>query len=69
MAECVECGADLEVPKRVSIGELMECPECEVMLEVIDIDPVTLEVAAAVEDMDEGSAAAGDVEEDEDWLQ
>ncbi len=67
MAECAECGAEVELPRKVSIGEIVECPECESMLEVADVSPLTLEVADDVED--EGSGDEGGAEEDEDWLQ
>jgi lysine biosynthesis protein LysW len=69
MADCAECGAEVETPKRVSIGELIECPECEAMLEVLDVDPVVLELATEVEGDDEGSSDGSVVEDNEDWLQ
>jgi alpha-aminoadipate/glutamate carrier protein LysW len=50
-AECTECAARIELqnPER---GEIVECPECGVELEVIGTDPLTLAPAP---------------EEEEDW--
>lgn len=50
-AECPECAAQitLENPER---GEIVECPDCGVELEVLSADPLTLAPAP---------------EEEEDW--
>ncbi len=32
------------------IGEIIECPECGMELEVIEVDPLTLELAPEVEE-------------------
>ena len=50
--ECPECAADVSLPNDVMEGEIVQCPECGVELEVINIDPPTLELAP---------------EEEEDW--
>ena len=44
-AECVECGAVIEVPEDVMQGEILACAECGVGLEVIALEPLALDVA------------------------
>lgn len=44
-AECVECGAVIEVPEDVMQGEILACAECGVELEVIALAPLALDVA------------------------
>ena len=50
--ECIECGADLDIPDDVEEGEILTCPDCGVELEVISTDPLEVDVAP---------------EEEEDW--
>ena len=51
-AECPECAADVTLPDDVMEGEIVQCPECGLELEVVQLDPPTLEIAP---------------EEEEDW--
>ena len=51
MAECPECAAQLDVANVVQ-GEILQCQDCGAELEVLSLDPVTLELAP---------------EEEEDW--
>ena len=51
-AECPECAADVSLPDDVMDGEIVQCPECGVELEVTSLEPPTLEPAP---------------EEEEDW--
>lgn len=44
-AECVECGAMIEVPEDVMQGEILACAACGVELEVIALEPLALDVA------------------------
>lgn len=50
MAECVECAAELELVADVEEGEIIVCPDCGVELEVVSLEPVTLELAPEVEE-------------------
>ncbi len=50
MAECVECLAELELDADVEEGEIVVCPDCGVELEVVSIEPLTLELAPEVEE-------------------
>jgi len=49
---CPECAADIILAKDTLPGEIIQCPDCGVELEVISLDPVTLALAP---------------EEEEDW--
>jgi len=51
-AECPECAADVSLPDDVMEGEIVQCAECGVELEVISLDPPELDLAP---------------EEEEDW--
>jgi alpha-aminoadipate carrier protein LysW len=51
-AECPECAADVTLSDDVMEGEIIQCPDCGLELEVVQLDPPTLEIAP---------------EEEEDW--
>jgi alpha-aminoadipate carrier protein LysW len=44
-AECIECGAELNVPSDVMQGEILPCADCGAELEVISLDPLTVDLA------------------------
>ena len=50
MAQCIECGAGLDLPLDVEEGEIVVCPDCGIELEVMSVDPITLELAPEVEE-------------------
>lgn len=52
MPLCPECEANVELGNNVEKGEIVQCPDCGVELEVVSTDPVELGVAP---------------EEEEDW--
>ena len=52
VGECPECGAKVALPDDVMDGEIIECEDCGVELEVTSLTPVKLELAP---------------EEEEDW--
>jgi alpha-aminoadipate carrier protein LysW len=52
MAECPECGADIVEDTGYEEGEIINCEDCGVELEVISEDPLELALAP---------------EEEEDW--
>lgn len=41
---CVACGAELELPDGIVLGEVLWCADCGVELEVIRLDPLQLEL-------------------------
>lgn len=49
---CPECGAALEIGEGTINGEIFTCGGCDLDLEVVSLEPITLELAP---------------EEEEDW--
>lgn len=41
--ECIECGAVLNVAENVMLGEILTCDECGTELEVVSLEPLTLD--------------------------
>jgi alpha-aminoadipate carrier protein LysW len=52
MAECSECGAEIETEMDFEQGEIVMCEECGAELEVVSADPLEFALAP---------------EEEEDW--
>ncbi len=50
MATCSECGAGVDLPQDVEIGEIIVCPDCGAELEIRGLDPLVLELAPEVEE-------------------
>lgn len=48
--ECLECGGTVQVDENVMLGEVLECMECGVELEIISLDPIAVELAPEVEE-------------------
>ena len=49
---CPECAADFSLADDTVQGEIVQCPDCGVELEVMSLNPITLDLAP---------------EEEEDW--
>ena len=47
---CLECGADVSFGEDVIAGEIAECEECGIELEVISVDPLEVDLAPEVEE-------------------
>lgn len=47
---CVECDAAVETGSDLIVGEILECPECGVELEVIQVSPLRIELAPEIEE-------------------
>ena len=45
LAFCPECGAEIHVDEDVDKGEIINCEECDSMLEVVGLDPIELDLA------------------------
>jgi alpha-aminoadipate/glutamate carrier protein LysW len=46
MAECIECGAPLNLQEdNIEKGEILSCPECGVELEVTAVKPTQVALA------------------------
>jgi alpha-aminoadipate carrier protein LysW len=52
MATCTECEAEITLAPSTEVGEIIQCPDCGLDLEVISVDPAELQPAP---------------EEEEDW--
>jgi len=50
MVECPECGAQINLAPDTEEGEIITCPDCGVELEVVSLNPPTLELAPEVEE-------------------
>jgi len=72
-ALCVECDAELNLSRRVRLGQRVICPSCGVTLEVISIHPIEVDVAyddsEEADDLDGYAYDGDDLESDEldDW--
>jgi alpha-aminoadipate/glutamate carrier protein LysW len=44
-AECPECAATITFNEKPVLHELARCPECATELEIVKLDPMTLEPA------------------------
>lgn len=47
---CIECEGVVEVAADVMLGELLECPDCGAELEVVNLNPLSLELAPEIEE-------------------
>ena len=43
--ECVECGAGVFLPDDVMQGEIVLCADCGAELEVLTVEPLTIDLA------------------------
>ena len=50
---CPECEADVHVDTDADKGEMVDCEECGIQLEVVGLDPVELDVVEEGYDEDE----------------
>ncbi len=47
---CVECEGEVPVTADVMLGELIECPDCGAELEIVSLNPLTVELAPEIEE-------------------
>ena len=47
---CPECDASVEIADDAIVGEIAECEECGVELEVTGLDPLAIELAPEIEE-------------------
>jgi alpha-aminoadipate carrier protein LysW len=47
---CPQCAAPIELAADTIQGEILQCPECGVELEVMSLDPLSLDLAPEVEE-------------------
>jgi alpha-aminoadipate carrier protein LysW len=53
MAHCPECEAAIDVEDDIEEGATMDCPDCGAALEVVNTNPVELEVRSKGEEDEE----------------
>ena len=56
MAHCPECEAVIEIDDDIEEGARLDCPDCGAELEVVNTNPVELEVISGGEDEEEAEA-------------
>ena len=56
MAHCPECEAGIEVEDDIEEGETLDCPDFGAALEVVNTNPVELEVLSSGEEEEEEEA-------------
>ncbi len=47
---CPECDAEVSIPNNAMENELISCPDCGTELEIISLNPITLDLAPEVEE-------------------
>lgn len=50
VVKCPECWAGIDVSGVTVLGEILECPDCGVELEVIHLEPIELGLAPEEEE-------------------
>jgi lysine biosynthesis protein LysW len=65
-ANCPECGSLIDIDEdEVAEGELLSCPECQVELEVVNTQPLELDVTGEDGDEEEDEEEEDEEEESE----
>jgi alpha-aminoadipate carrier protein LysW len=49
-AVCIECHAEIPIREGVIVGEIVQCRDCGVELEVVGVAPIRLQLAPEVEE-------------------
>lgn len=61
MVRCPDCAVEIDLDEdEVEEGEILNCPECEAELEVVQIHPVHLNVISEDDDEEEEAETEGD---------
>jgi alpha-aminoadipate carrier protein LysW len=47
---CPQCAAPIELAPDTIQGEILQCPDCGVELEVMSLDPISVDLAPEVEE-------------------
>jgi alpha-aminoadipate carrier protein LysW len=50
MPSCPECESEIAITSAVRPGEILECAECRIELEVVSAEPVLLALAPEIEE-------------------
>jgi alpha-aminoadipate carrier protein LysW len=49
-ATCPECAGDVPFGDNILVGEIAQCPDCGVELEVLSVEPLQVDLAPEVEE-------------------
>jgi alpha-aminoadipate carrier protein LysW len=61
-ARCPSCGTQVDLRDNIEVWDLVDCPKCNTLLEVIDLRPPTLDYASDdLEDKDWGDENWNDI--------
>lgn len=47
---CIECDTPIELAADPVVGEILQCPDCCVELEIINLNPLQVDLAPKVEE-------------------
>lgn len=47
---CPECAGEIMLEPDIELGEILVCPDCGVDLEVLSLEPITIELAPMEEE-------------------
>ena len=47
---CIECAAELVLEENPMLGEIIECPECGLEFEVVNLNPLQIDMAPEIEE-------------------
>lgn len=50
MSNCPECDASVQLAPGARVGEVINCPDCQIQLEIISLTPLILSLAPEVEE-------------------
>lgn len=50
MSSCPECVGSVHIIDNTEVGEILQCPDCGVELEVRSLQPIQFEIAPQVEE-------------------
>jgi alpha-aminoadipate carrier protein LysW len=48
--DCIECGGNVPFAGEIMLGEIAQCPDCGVELEVLSAEPLAVGLAPQVEE-------------------
>lgn len=42
LVDCISCGESIDLGSRARVGQILDCPNCDTLLEVISLTPAKL---------------------------